>query len=109
MKIRDILIEAPRNLIVLKSGQDFRVDPNPDHTTDVYKDAWTDDVAHAHVFKEKAARRFLLRREELARQKSMAHKQMKMVKVVLDDEGRAVLPEVRKPSMIDRIRRRKVA
>ena len=109
MKISDILIEAPRGNFVLQSGLDYRVDPNPDHSMDRYPDAWTDDVSKAHVFGMKGARRFLQSREELARTKKMAHKQMKIVPVQLDDEGKPFIPEVRKPSFFDRMRRRKDA
>ena len=103
MKIIDIL-EAARGNCVLQDGHEYRVDPNPDHRGDRHPEAWTDDVSMAHVFNQKGARRFLQQRAELAKTSSIAHKDLKIVPVELDEHGRPFIPEVRRPSFFDRMR-----
>lgn len=110
MKLVDILLEKPSiNLVVIKSGTDYRMDPDPSHFSEDYNRAWTSDLSKAHVFKEKAARRFLQKRRELAAQKKTMHPNLKIQPVELDDQGRPTLPQQKKASLWDRMRGRKSA
>lgn len=111
MKLLDILLEKPSiNLVVIKSGMDYRVDPDPSHFSEEYNKAWSQDLSKAHVFKEKAARKFLQAREELARERKTVHPKMQIVQVELDQHGRPVVPgEQQKTSFWDRMRGRKAA
>lgn len=113
MKLADILLlEKPSiNLVVLQASDAkgrpwYRVDPNPDHTAENYKGAWTQNISEAKVFKEKAARRFLRTREQQSRERMVQHKNLKMIPVELDQTGRPMIPKPEKPRLIDRMRRR---
>ncbi len=105
MKLADILLEASRDLFVIQSGDVYRVDPNPDHSVDQYKNAWTGDISQAHVFKEKAARRFLSARATIAQRRSTVNDKLRMVRVEMDS-GKVVLPQQQNQvSFFDRFRR----
>ena len=110
MKLSDILLfEKPSiNLVVIKSGLDYRIDPNPMNTD---KEAWTTDITQAKVFKEKVARRFLQKRMEIAKERKVRHDKLNIVQVELDEHGRPIDPEKanKKPSLFDRMRRRRAA
>jgi hypothetical protein len=111
MKLADILLfEKPSvNLVVIQSKGQYRVDPNPEHTAEDFRNAWTDDLSQARVFKEKAARRFLQRRAEIARSRMAYHEDPKIVRVELDEHGRPFIPGAaepeKKPGLLGRFRR----
>lgn len=96
MKLIDILYEA-RGTFVIKSGRgDYRVDPNWQTTSNDDPKSWSKNVADAHVFDERAARRFIRKRAEVS-QRGMSspydHRNIGIVPVnVVDGKPELVQP-----------------
>ena len=91
------LLEA-HGTFVLKGGRgDFRVDPNVTHNMKDHPESWTKDIADAHVFSEREARKFLRRRAEAEKNTTTRseydHRNIGIVPVeVVDGKPQLIVP-----------------
>jgi len=97
MKIDSVLERsaAGQFVVISKKGNLFRVDPNPNHHSEDWENAWSDDISKAHPFTQKDARRFLIKRAEDYKTEMEARRDLTFVDVVVND-GVPALPEKEK-------------
>jgi hypothetical protein len=101
MKIDNVLVGLEERsavgqfIVIAKKGNMYRVDPNPNHHSEDWENAWTDDISKAHPFSKKEARKFMVNRAKDYKTEMEARRDLTFVDVVVDD-GVPSLPEKEK-------------
>lgn len=98
MKMVDLLDEAYGTFVIRGGRGDYRVDPNPVHSSKDHPESWTTEITNAHVFSERSARKFLRRRAEAEQDRTHVspydHKNIRIVPVeVVDGKPQLVKPK----------------
>ena len=102
MKVKDVLTES-QFVVIQKGRAGFRVDPDPTHHHENWEKAWSEDIAKAHPFTQKQARKFLRDRANDSRTEMEARRDLKFVPVDVID-GTPTLPTKEKKGVLSWLR-----
>ena len=109
MKTQDVLVGlAERNstspfVVIRNKNRAFRADPDPNHHSEDWEKAWTDDISKAHPFNQKDARNFLKNRAGQQQTEMEARRELQFVDVEIVD-GVPKLPQAEKKGVMGWLR-----
>ncbi len=109
MKTEDVLVEAAGRkstspfVVIRNKIRSFRADPDPDHHSEDWEKAWTEDISKAHPFSQKEARNFLRARAGHSQTEMEARRELQFIDVEVVD-GVPQLPKAEKRGVMSWLR-----
>lgn len=106
MKINNVLAEkssASPFVVIRNKSRSFRADPDPNHHSEDWEKAWTDDISKAHPFTQKEARNFLRARADQQQTEMEARRELQFIEVEVID-GVPRLPQAEKKGVLGWLR-----